>query len=67
MARNKIDRRVDAAMQKATIGLLVPISQLVAMGKLCRQALEGAPDMSPVDDIAKCRAIMIQQGAEVVS
>ncbi len=64
--KSAFQTRVDNAMEKASAGLQIPLSKLVAMGKLCGQALGADPSMNNEALVAKCRAIMIQQGATEV-
>lgn len=63
MRKTKTERRVDAAMEKACYGLQVPLSKLVDMRKLCVQAADAEPGLEGDGLVAKCRAIMVQQGS----
>lgn len=67
MRKTKTERRVDAAMQQACYGLQVPISKMVAMRKLCVQAADAEPGLEGAELVAKCRAIMVQQGSTETS
>ena len=66
MPKSTFDRRVDRAMETASAGLQIPLSQLNAMGKLCRQAAVDR-GLAGVPLVQECRAIMIQQGATEIA
>lgn len=64
-SKKQIERRVDAAMNKASGGLQIPLSKLNDMSKACISELENETSMSDDQLVQVCRLTMIGLGATV--